>query len=245
MLSGPLDESVAGLREQGPSAQTAGLLDGLDPAKLSARGRIDALVVLEQHLAWLQAMQVQGLAAIAAHSEIPEEMILAAGGKLHDVFAADWDTAVEDVACALRLANLTAARRLEAAALLADRHETTTRLLADGQISYIQAQTLAEQLAVVDDSVADQVERVMAAKIPSQAAGQTRAALRREIHRADPEGAEERHQRRVRERGIRHYPQDDGMALFGAVLPAQQAALMEQAVENRAQGYVEDGRSLE
>ncbi|KUL38386.1 HNH endonuclease [Streptomyces regalis] len=233
------------MREQGPSAQVAGLLDELDLAQLSARGRIDALVVLEQHLSWLQAKQVQVLAAIAAHADTPEEMILAAGGRLGDVFAADWDTAVEEVACALRLANVTAARRLEAATLLADRHDTTTGLLAAGQISYVQAQTLAEQLQVVDDSAAAQVEQVMAVKMPTQAAGQTRAALRREIHRADPEEAEQRHRQRVRERGIKHYPQEDGMALFGAVLPAQQAALMERTVDSRAQGYADDGRSLE
>lgn len=245
VLCGALDEWVAGLRERGPSGQAAGLLGQLDCGQLSARGRIDALVVLEQHLAWLQAKQVEVLAAIAGHTETPEEMILAAGGKLDDVFAAEWDTAVEEVACALRLANQTAARRLEAAALLADRHEITTALLGSGQISYIQAQTLAEQLRVVDDGVAAQVEQVMALKMPSQAAGQTRAALRQEVQRADPDGAERRHQHRVRERRVVHHPDHDGMAVFGAVLPAQQAALMEQAVDRRAQGYAEDGRSLE
>ncbi|MGC9536187.1 DUF222 domain-containing protein [Streptomyces sp. UG1] len=202
-------------------------------------------MVLEQHLSWLQAKQVEVLAAIAAHADTPEEMILAAGGRLDDVFAAQWDSAVEEVACALRLADATAARRLEAASLLAGRHETTTKLLAAGEISYIQAQTLAEQLRVVDDSVAAQVEQVMALKMPRQAAGQTRAALRQEVVRADPGGAERRHQQRVRERSIQHYPQEDGMAMFGAVLPAQRAALMEQAVDSRAQGYAEDGRSLE
>lgn len=35
------------------------------------------------------------------------------------------------------------------------------------------------------------------------------------------------------------------MALFGAVLPAQQTALMEQAVDRRAGGYGDDGRSID
>ncbi|WP_234439754.1 HNH endonuclease signature motif containing protein [Streptomyces bicolor] len=244
-MAGSLDEWVAGVRERGPGAESAGLLDGLDVAQLSARGRINALVVLEQHLSWLQAKQVEVLAAVAAYTDTPEEMILAAGGSLSDVFAAGWDTAVEEVACALRLANVTAAQRLQAATLLAERHETTTKLLAAGQITYIQAQTLAEQLRVVDDSAAAQVEQVMAVKMPSQAAGQTRAALRQEVQKADPEGAERRHQQRVRERRVVSNPDDDGMALFGAVLPAEQAALMEVAVDRRAQGYADDGRSLE
>ncbi|MDT9700802.1 DUF222 domain-containing protein [Streptomyces sp. P17] len=240
-----MDEWAAELRELRPSALSAARLDDLDLAQLSARGRIDALVVLERHLSWLQAKQIEVLAAIAEHTEIPDAAIVDAGGKLDDVFAASWDTAVEEVACALRLANQTAAHRLRTATLLAVRHEGTTGLLAGGEISYLQAQAVAEQLEVLDDEVAGQVEAIMMVKMPGQAAGQTRAALRREILRADPEGAEVRHRQRLRERRVERHPQDDGMAWFGAVLPAQQAALMEQAVDTRADSYTDGGRTLE
>lgn len=196
-------------------------------------------------MAWLQAKQVEVLAAIAAHTETPEAVIVDAGGSLDEVFAASWDGAVEEVACALRLANQTAAQRLRTATLLAGRHQATARLLGEGQISYLQAMAVAEQLEVLDDEVAGQVEAVLVSKMPVLAVGQTRAALRREIHRADPEGAESRHRVRVKERRVLHHPQDDGMALFGAVLPAQQAALMEQAVDACAVAYERDGRTLE
>lgn len=241
----PSDDWVAALRERSPSAETAVTLDALDPERMTARGRIDALVVLEQHMAWLQAKQVEVLAAIAAHTETPEAVIVDAGGSLDEVFAASWDGAVEEVACALRLANQTAAQRLRTATLLAGRHQATARLLGEGQISYLQAMAVAEQLEVLDDEVAGQVEAVLVSKMPVLAVGQTRAALRREIHRADPEGAESRHRVRVKERRVLHHPQDDGMALFGAVLPAQQAALMEQAVDACAVAYERDGRTLE
>jgi hypothetical protein len=49
----------------------------------------------------------------------------------------------------------------------------------------------------------------------------------------------------VRERKLLSYPQEDGMALFGAVLPAQRAAVMEQVVEAYAVGYGDDGRTLD
>ncbi|MGY0067558.1 hypothetical protein ACWZEH_12185 [Streptomyces sp. QTS137] len=146
ILQGPLDGWVAELRERGPAAESAGRLGGLEVAQLSARGRIDALVVLEQHLSWLQAKQVEVLAAIAEHSDVPEAVVIEAGGKLDDVFAATWDGAVEEVACALRLSHLTAGQRLRAATLPATRHEVTTGLLADRRISYMQAQAVAEQL---------------------------------------------------------------------------------------------------
>jgi hypothetical protein len=131
------------------------------------------------------------------------------------------------------------------ASALGERHQATTRLLGDGRISYVQAMAVAEQLEVVDDEVARDVEAVLVERMPQQAVGQTRAALRYWVKKADPKGAEARHQARARERRVVHYPQDDGMALFGAELPAQRAALMEQAVDVRAKGYAADGRTLE
>ncbi|MCH5671702.1 HNH endonuclease signature motif containing protein [Streptomyces gilvus] len=193
----------------------------------------------------MQAKQVEVLAAIGALAEVPEGKVPEAGGDLSDVFAVSWDGAVEEVACALGLAHQTAAQRLRIAGLLAGRHEATVGLLRSGEISYMQAHVVAEQLEVVDDDAAGRVEAVMVGKMPGLPVGRTRAALRREVLRADPEGAELRHRRGVRERRVEHYPREDGMALFGAVLPAQQTVLMEQAVDRRAGSYADDGRSID
>lgn len=240
--TGVLDSWVALLREQAPSGETAAALDDLKSDWLSPRGRIDALAVVERHLSWLQAKQVELLAAIGAHADGPPDE---AGADLDGLFLGEWDCAVEEVACALKLANSTAAQRLETARLLSRRHPATLGLLADGEISYQQARTVAEQCAVLAPDLAGRVEEALAEKMPQQAAGQTRAAVRRQIHRVDPAGAEARHQERVRERKLLSYPQEDGMALFGAVLPAQRAAVMEQAVEAYAVGYGDDGRTLD
>ncbi|MEV7142312.1 HNH endonuclease signature motif containing protein [Streptomyces tauricus] len=210
---------------------------------LSPRGRIDALAVVERHLSWLQAKQVELLAAIGAHADAPPPD--GVGGDLDGLFLGEWDCAVEEVACALKLAGSTAAQRLETARLLRARHPVTLGLLRDGEISYQQARTVAEQCAVLAVDAAGRVEEALVEKMPQQAAGQTRAAVRRQVHRVDPAGAEARHQQRVRERKLLSYPQDDGMALFGAVLPAQRAAVMEQVVEAYAVGYGDDGRTLD
>ncbi len=66
---GALDAWAALLREQAPSAETAASLDDLQGEWLSPRGRIDALAVVERHLSWLQAKQVELLAAISDHAE--------------------------------------------------------------------------------------------------------------------------------------------------------------------------------
>ncbi|MGW2287168.1 DUF222 domain-containing protein [Streptomyces phaeochromogenes] len=241
-----LDAWVALLREQAPCGETAASLDDLKGEWLSPRGRVDALAVVERHLGWLQAKQVELLAFISDHTEGPARSdVPAVGADMDAVFLGEWDCAVEEVACALKLANSTAAQRLETARLLTGRHPATLGLLADGEISYQQARIVAEQCAVLAVEVAGEVERALVERMPQQAAGQTRAAVRRQVHRVDPEGAEGRHQQRVRERKLLSYPQEDGMALFGAVLPAQRAAMMEQVVEAYAVGYGDDGRTLD
>ncbi|MEU9958118.1 DUF222 domain-containing protein [Streptomyces sp. NPDC050982] len=241
-----LDAWAALLREQAPSAETAASLDDLKGEWLSPRGRVDALAVVERHLGWLQAKQVELLAAISDHAEGPPSAdVPAPGVDMDAVFLGEWDCAVEEVACALKLANSTAAQRLETARLLTGRHPVTLGLLTDGEISYQQARIVAEQCAVLAVDVAGEVERALVERMPQQAAGQTRAAVRRQVHRVDPEGAEARHQERVRERKLLSYPQEDGMALFGAVLPAQRAAVMQQVVEAYAVGYGDDGRTLD
>ncbi|WP_229702610.1 HNH endonuclease signature motif containing protein [Streptomyces albiflavescens] len=246
-VAGPLDTWAALLRDRSPSAETAAALDALDCEQLSPRGRIDALAVLERHMSWLQAKQVELLAAIAAHTDTPELSAEepSSGEEFDERMLATWDCAAEEVACALRLANATAGQRLATATLLHTRHRATLGLLAGGQISYPQARALADQCRVLSDEAAGQVESVMVAKMPSQSAGQTMAAVRHHIHRVDPEGAEQRHAQRVRERRTLSYPQEDGMALFGAILPAQQTAMMEQAVDTHAATYVDDGRTLD
>ncbi|MGI3198028.1 DUF222 domain-containing protein [Streptomyces sp. GLT-R25] len=244
VVSESLDAWAALLREQAPSAETAASLDDMKGEWLSPRGRVDALAVVERHLSWLQAKQVELLAVISEHTEGPPQADVPAAD-LDAVFLGEWDCAVEEVACALKLANSTAAQRLETARLLTGRHPATLGLLADGEISYQQARVVAEQCAVLAVDVAGEVERALVERMPQQAAGQTRAAVRRQVHLVDPEGAEARHQERVRERKLLSYPQEDGMTLFGAVLPAQRAAVMEQVVEAYAVGYGDDGRTLD
>lgn len=221
------DASASALRALLPSPETASRLGSLDPAHLSPRGRIDALAALERHIAWLQAAQMRLLAEIAQPgTEHPDP----------------WAT--EQVACALKLANSTAADRLYTATLLTTRHPITLDLLHAGDVSYQQARTMAELCHVIPAATAAEVERSLATKLPEQSAGQTRQAVRRAILKADPEGAEARHEQRRRDRETVHYAQDDGMAFYGAYLPAERAALMGQAVDAHATTYEDDGRTL-
>ncbi|MGW5447489.1 DUF222 domain-containing protein [Streptomyces asiaticus] len=241
-LNGPgtPDEWAAYLATAAPGPETAAVLPVLDADKLSRTGRIDALKALERHTGWIQAHQAQILAALEAEAEAE----LPAAVRDRDAEAA-WNFTCEEVACALKLSGTTAAKRLEVARELDRHYPTTLGMLERGEICYMQAVAVTEACAVLDPEVAGQVEAALVEKMPGMATGQTRRALAREILRADPHGAEQRHQARKRERQMVHYPKDDGMALWGATLPAEQAAAMNTAVDAHAATLPDEGRTLE
>ncbi|MFJ1993783.1 HNH endonuclease signature motif containing protein [Streptomyces asiaticus] len=241
-LNGPgtPDEWAAYLATAAPGPETASVLPVLDADKLSRTGRIDALKALERHTGWIQAHQARILAALEAEAETE----LPAAVRERDAEAA-WNFTCEEVACALKLSGTTAAKRLEVARELDRHYPTTLGMLERGEICYMQAVAVTEACAVLDPEVAGQVEASLVEKMPGMATGQTRRALAREILRADPHGAEQRHQARKRERQMVHYPKDDGMALWGATLPAEQAAAMNAAVDAHAATLPDEGRTLE
>lgn len=240
LVPGTPDEWAAYLADMAPGPPTAVALPLLDPEKLSHTGRIDALKALERHTAWIQAQQVHILAALDADAQaaLPE-------GKWSESMEGEWNFACEEVACALKLSGTTAAKRLQVARELDSHYPTTLGLLERGEICYMQAVAVTEACGVLDPLLAAEVEAAVAGKMPRLATGQTRRVLAREIVRADPHGAEERHRKRKRERQMVHYAQADGMAMWGAILPAEQAARMNQAVDAHAATLPDEGRTLE
>jgi hypothetical protein len=216
------------------------LLQVLDAEKLSAVGRVDALAVLERFGSWIAACQVPLLVAIEAQTSAQ----LPVGADFETTMQHDWDYATEQVACALKLSGAGAADRLEVARGLVERLPRVLDLLGQGEVSWRQTKTVVDACAVLDDVMTAQVEAAVVAKLPVQAAHETRRMLNRTIARLDPQGAAARHEARRLERTTVSYPQADGMAMFGAILPAEQAALMEQAVDTHAATFDDDGRTL-
>ncbi|NDZ78998.1 DUF222 domain-containing protein [Streptomyces sp. SID10853] len=237
------DDWAAHLRETTPSAQTAALLGALESKKLSPRGRIDALAVLERHAAWFAARQVHLLADIATHAEtaLPSSH---SDSDVDTQLLNQGDYAAEEVACALRISNATATERLQIAKELAGQYANTLGLLEGGEICYMQARNLANACRVLEPEAAARVESAMATRMPTQATGQSSRALRRQVIKADPEGYQRRLELRTKEREIVRYPQDDGMITWGATVPAELGARFDQAVDAHATTLVADERTL-
>ncbi|WSV09061.1 HNH endonuclease [Streptomyces sp. NBC_01020] len=213
----------------------------MESKKLSPRGRIDALAVLERHAAWFAARQVHLLADIAAHAESAPP---SSERDIDTQLLNNGDYATEEVACALRISNATATERLQIAKELAGHYANTLGLLEGGEICYMQARNLANACRVLEPKAAARVETAMATRMPTQATGQSSRALRRQVIKADPEGYQRRLELRTKEREIVRYPQDDGMITWGATVPADLGARFDQAVDAHATTLVVDGRTL-
>jgi hypothetical protein len=193
----------------------------LDPAALSDAARIDLLIALERQIAWLTARQQQVLASL-------------------DGRAMDWagkesiDYTQEQVGAALRLSPGTAAHRLEVARALADRLPTTLQMLARGQISYLQARTLADAVTELDTATTTKIEDRVLPRAGRQTVGQFRASVRRAVIVVDPRQAEQRHQDAVEHRQVVITPVDDGMAQLWALLPADGGLLVKTVLDSLA-----------
>src|SRR5437870_5932587 len=101
-------------------------LGSTDFGALSQKERVDALLVLEQHRAWLDGLRQQVLAEVS----------------LGDPSADKWIK--EEVACALRLAPQTAGAKLKNAEQLCTRLPGTLGLLLEDRISELQARAVTE-----------------------------------------------------------------------------------------------------
>ena len=229
------DVVVAELARCVPGADSAARLAGLAGAVLSAAGRVDALVAVERHLRWLQAIELELLAGLEAQ---PLECIPGQPDALVDFLETG-----EQVACALRVSPDTARGRLVEARAIVSRFPRTVALLAQGRIQLMHAKVLSELTANLDDPVATRVEELTVDRFPQQTVGAARKAIARAVIKADPVGAEERHRRAGEDRHTALQPRPDGMAWYGALLTAVDALRVDAAVDTHARRS-DDGRTL-
>ena len=203
-----------------PGPDSVAALADLELDRLSADGQLDALVAIERQIGWLQGMQQRVLAGIDARIQATTPRARAEVANL----------AREEVGCALRLAAQTAADRLAIAGVLCDRLPATLYALEAGEITYWHARALAEAAIRVDPVTAARVEQAVLGDAGGQSVGRFRTAVAEALLAIDPAPAEQRRQRAVADRCVRVRPAGDGMASLWALLPAEDAAALDAAV---------------
>lgn len=194
----------------------------------------------ERVIAWAQARQTREMASFMVSAQARNRALGAYDSQAHD-------SAVAEVGLMLRVAAGTAAARVGDAWSLCTRLPATLAALEAGRITLSKARIIdAETLNLTDEHTAA-VEAQVLAKARQQTPGQVRVATRRAVLSADPAAARKRAEQARRERGVRMWPEPDGMATVSAYLPAADAVGVFAVVDEYARqaGSSRDERSMD
>jgi hypothetical protein len=197
-----------------PSGHAVAVLALVEPARLSHDGRVEAVAALERQKAWLEARQVQLLAALDAEPSDP-----------HDLDT-DKRWVQEELATRLHISPGSAGYRLDQARALAQRR-ATLRLLHTGVIGPRHTRLLLDALRHLAPVTGETIEQRVLAKAGEQTPHQFALSLRRAVLTLDPAGQAERHTRARVDRCIGFTPAEDGMSTGYLLLPAEDATAID------------------
>jgi hypothetical protein len=246
------DETAAALTAMSPGSDLVACLAVLEPERLSQAGRLDALVAFDKVAAWVTARQQELITAIAddgAARQRQRELaadarIGAAPRRFADASGNGW--AAEEIACALRLAPVTAQRRIKVARMLTGPLRQALSALASGRITAPKAWALVEETRLLPEDLAIEVERAVLPAAKAQTPGEFRAAAARVARRLDERREVERHRAARDERTVVASRRPDGMGSVWALLPAEGVATLMAAVDARAdRGRADDPRTAD
>src|SRR5437867_1486450 len=139
-----------------------------------------------------------------------------------------------EVAMEMRWAPVATGHRIDAATDLVERLPDTLAALGAGQIDLAKAIAVRNITAPLELEKARQVERVVLRHAPTETVRQLKLRTRKAVHAVDPEGQQERHEKRVEQRRVEYRPAEDGMAWISALLPADQAMAMCRTIATQA-----------
>src|SRR6266571_565209 len=172
--------------------------------------------------AWAQARELAAVAQIASRTAARDKEIgTGADGRPARVP----DSAAAEVALELTMSQYGASWWTDLAVTLGWRLAATGAALDAGVIDLSRARLIAEATATLSDETARAVEERVLPAAGEQTTGMLRAALRRAVIAADPQGAEERRNESERRAKVVLYPDEENTAtLAGQRLPGVHAA---------------------
>jgi hypothetical protein len=157
-----------------------------------------------RQLAMLQAVQLRQLAEYAAVTGLDE-------------YTSD------ELAMVLCMTMNTACKRLDLALDLTQRLPATLAAMDTGDLDLPRAQAIADATRRITPELAQTIEDELLPEAIGLNPAQVRRAAAKAVQRADPAGAEQRHQDRRLDRRVEIFPGPEGMADLYAHLPAEDA----------------------
>jgi len=209
-----------------PGAYAALVFEQTDPELLSSYDLLDAAMSLGRIASWAQAHQARMLAAFA-YRRPPTG--------LHDEGFQQSDNisrfAVDEISCALSLTKRGAENRLGLALQLTESLPGTLAAWERGDLDWPRVQVIADRTAVLDNEAAGRVEESVLPRADHRTAGQLRRLVDRAVIAADPEAANNRHNKERLARDVTVRPADDGMSVLSAYLCAEEAAAAKRVLD--------------
>ncbi|HEX3492393.1 MAG TPA: DUF222 domain-containing protein, partial [Streptosporangiaceae bacterium] len=201
----------------------AGWISGIGPRSVSEFDLPGLASAYRRVAAWAQAGELAAVAEMASQAALRDDHVrVDEDGRPEQVTPA----AASTVGLELVMSHPTAMDWTSLAVTLRWRLAATLAALRAGTIDLYRARLIAEATGPLDDDTARAVEAKILPAAGDQTSGQLRAALRRAVIAADPEGAEQRRQQAQRHAKVSLYPDPaTGTAtLAGSRLPSVHAA---------------------
>ncbi len=200
----------------------AALLGAVPATDLADYGLPDAAAGFRRLASWAQARELACVAQIAARSAARDQRI----GTAEDGRPAQVSReACAQVSLALMATGVGARWWTDLAVTLSWRLAATGAALAAGNIDLARARLIADMTGALGEEAARSVEAQILPGAADKTTGTLRAALRRAVIAADPEGAERRRDEAERHARVVLHPEADSTAtLAGQGLPGVHAA---------------------
>ena len=209
-----------------PSSTVLGKLAAIDPHTLPPASRIDYLAALERQTSWLQALMQRAIIAVAGNTATESN---------DPIYGVD-EAEREDVSTALRLSPSTAQNKIDIARALTNYLPNTCSALATGEISTAHATAIAREAASalnkgLPESIVFELEERAISYAEFHTPTQVGNLVRNVIAKSSPAEFEESVVDAREGRAVNSYLDIDGMSNVVAILPAEGAQIVMNAIE--------------
>lgn len=221
-----VNERIIALLAAIPSAKVLAELASIDPQGLPLAARIDYLTALERQTSWLQALMQRAIIAVAGRQASESD---------DPIYGVD-EAEREDISTALRLSPTSAQHKIDIARALTNYLPNTCSALAVGEISTAHATAIAREAASalnkgLPDSIIFELEERAIAYSEFHTPSQVGNLVRSVIAKATPREFEEIVEEAREGRTVTCYKDIDGMSTVVAILPAEGAQIVMNALE--------------
>ena len=226
--SDPLPVARQGTQAELTGPSLADRLDGMTLAQVNDRQGelVDAVVAGFAEVAAAQARRAELVEELRCFSEAAAEAAARRVGKeradgLDHRYAERSVTA--ELACALRLPEMSASALLSESQSLVHEHPATMGALRAGEVSYRHAVAVLDATVGLEKESVRELDVLLAERARTVTVARLKKVARRERERRDSRPMPERHRVAAQDRRVELQPCDDGMAWLHQLLPAVQA----------------------